>query len=155
MKVDEVVGHLKKGKTDRFVKTVSYYMADKNNSCTAIVKGKHVNLGDGEAMQVPCILLTWTDMKCSTERKNSIKSGLSSKHYKILTLSEVCSSTSSLEFEITGVDLGKGKQKIVRDSAGVLGNRVPDSAKSDYICDFMGDNFAVIRSLRASLHTRN
>ena len=30
--------------------------------------------------------------------------------------SDVCLSTSSLEFEINGVDLGQGKQKIVRDS---------------------------------------
>ena len=49
LKVDEVVGHLKKGETDRFAKMVFYFLrTDKNNSCTAIVKGKPVNLGDGE-----------------------------------------------------------------------------------------------------------
>ena len=60
--VDKVVGHLKKGKTGRFAKTVFYFLrANKNNSCTAIMKGKPVNLGDGEGMQVPCTLLTSTE----------------------------------------------------------------------------------------------
>ena len=36
--------------------------------------------------------------------------------FYVLTLSDVFSSTSSLDFEITGFDLGQGKQKIVRDS---------------------------------------
>jgi len=54
---DEIVGHLKKGRTGRFAKTVFYFLrADEKCSCTAIVKGKAVNLGDGEGMQVPCIL---------------------------------------------------------------------------------------------------
>ena len=68
LKVDEIVGHLKKGKTGRFAKTVFYFLrADKNNSCTAIVKGKPVNLGDGESMQVPCTLHTSTERKCSSK----------------------------------------------------------------------------------------
>ena len=51
LKVDKVVGHLKKGKTRRFAKTVFYFLrANKNNSYTAIVKGKPVKLGDGEGM---------------------------------------------------------------------------------------------------------
>ena len=54
---DEIVGHLKKGRTGRFAKTVFYFMrADEKGSCTAIVKGKAVNLGDGEGMQVSCTL---------------------------------------------------------------------------------------------------
>ena len=55
---EEVIGHLKKGKTGRFAKTVFYFLrADKSiNSCTVIVRGKAVNLGDGEGMQVPCTL---------------------------------------------------------------------------------------------------
>ena len=49
---DEIVGHLKKGRTGRFAKTVFYFLrADEKGSCTAIVKGKAVNLGDGEGMQ--------------------------------------------------------------------------------------------------------
>ena len=43
---DEVVGHLKRGKSGRFAKTIFYL----------IIKGKAVNLGDGEGMQVPCKL---------------------------------------------------------------------------------------------------
>jgi hypothetical protein len=54
---DEIVGHLKKGRTGCFAKTVFYFLrADEKGSCTAIVKGKAVNLGDGEGMQVPCTL---------------------------------------------------------------------------------------------------
>ena len=49
----EIVGHLKKGRTGRFAKTVFYFL---KGSCTAIVKGKAINLGDGEGMQVPCTL---------------------------------------------------------------------------------------------------
>ena len=51
---DEIVGHLKKGRTGRFAKTVFYLLrADKKGSCTALVKGKAVNPWDGE---VPCTL---------------------------------------------------------------------------------------------------
>ena len=54
---EEIVGHLKKGRTRRFAKTVFYFLrADEKGSCTAIVNGKAVNLGDGETMQVPCTL---------------------------------------------------------------------------------------------------
>ena len=73
LKVDEVVGHLKKGKTGRFAKTVFHFLkADKNNSCTAaIVKEKPVNLGDGEGMQVPCALLTSMERKCLSKSYNN------------------------------------------------------------------------------------
>ena len=48
---------LKKGRTGGFAKTVFYFLrADEKGSCIAIVKGKAVNLGDGEGMQVPCTL---------------------------------------------------------------------------------------------------
>ena len=54
---DEIVGQLKKGRPGRFAKTVFYFLrADEKGSCTAIVKGKAVNLGDGKGMQVPCTL---------------------------------------------------------------------------------------------------
>ena len=54
---DEIVEHLKKGRSGRFAKTVFYFLrADEKGSCTAIVKGKAVNLGDGKGMQVPCTL---------------------------------------------------------------------------------------------------
>ncbi len=54
---DRVVGHLKLGKSGRFAKTVFYFLrADAYSSSTVIIKGKAVNLGDGEGMQVPCKL---------------------------------------------------------------------------------------------------
>ena len=54
---DRVVGHLKRGKSGRFAKTIFYFLrADTYSSCTVIIKGKAVNLGDGEGMQVPCKL---------------------------------------------------------------------------------------------------
>ena len=50
---DEIVWHLKKGRTGRFAKAVFYFLrADEKGSCTAVVQGKAVNLGDGEGMQV-------------------------------------------------------------------------------------------------------
>ena len=33
------------------------YLKNEYSSCTDIIKGKLVNLGDGEGMQVPCELL--------------------------------------------------------------------------------------------------
>ena len=52
---DEIVGHLKKGRTGRFAKTVFYFLrADEKGLCVAIVKRKAVNFGDGEGMQVLC-----------------------------------------------------------------------------------------------------
>jgi hypothetical protein len=54
---DRVVGHLKRGKSGRFAKTIFYFLrADTYSSCTVIIKGKAVNLGDGEGMPVPCKL---------------------------------------------------------------------------------------------------
>ena len=54
---DRVVGHLKRGKSGRLAKTIFYFLrADTYSSCTVIIKGKAVNLGDGEGMQVPCKL---------------------------------------------------------------------------------------------------
>ena len=54
---EEVTGHLKRGKDGRFAKTIFYFLrADPHSSCIATVKGKAVNLGDGEGMQVPCKL---------------------------------------------------------------------------------------------------
>ena len=54
---DEVVGHLMKGKSGRFAKTIFYFLrADKKNDCTVVVTDKAINRGDGEGMQVPCTL---------------------------------------------------------------------------------------------------
>ena len=52
-----IVGHLKKGKSGRFAKTIFYYLrSHPQANCTAKVTGKRFNLGDGEGLQVPCIL---------------------------------------------------------------------------------------------------
>ena len=52
-----IVGHLKKGKSGRFAKTIFYYLRSHSQAnCTAKVTGKRFNLSDGEGLQVPCIL---------------------------------------------------------------------------------------------------
>ena len=41
----------------RFTKTVSYFLRASNENCCRVeVTGKRVNLGDGEGLQIPCIL---------------------------------------------------------------------------------------------------
>ena len=59
LKNDETttVGHLPKGKTGRFSKTIFYVLQDESNSCRVeISDSKAVNLGDGLNMRVPCTL---------------------------------------------------------------------------------------------------
>lgn len=52
-----VVGHLAKGKSGRFAKTISFFLRTSNdNSCKVEVTGKRVNLGDGHGLQIPCNL---------------------------------------------------------------------------------------------------
>ena len=52
-----VIGHLKKGKSGKFAKLFSYFLKNECSSCEVIIKGKPVNFGDGEGMQVPCELV--------------------------------------------------------------------------------------------------
>jgi len=53
-----VVGHLKKGKTGRYAKTVFYFLrANPMNTASITVTGKRVNFGDGEGLQIPCKIL--------------------------------------------------------------------------------------------------
>ena len=53
----DVVGHLSKGRSAGFAKTVSYFLrASNENWCRVEVMVKRVNLGDGEGLQIPCIL---------------------------------------------------------------------------------------------------
>ena len=71
---DKVVGHLKRGKSGRFAKTISYFLqADPCSSCRVIIKGKAVNLGDGEGMQVPCKLMIsqWSRQICNSLTKRT------------------------------------------------------------------------------------
>ena len=52
----KIVGHLKKGNSGRYAKTFFYFLcSDPYSQCTATVKGKRCNLGDGEGLQVPFI----------------------------------------------------------------------------------------------------
>lgn len=56
-KNQNIVGHLKKGKTGRFAKTLFYFLrSNPDSKCHAKVTGKRCNLGDGDGLQVPCIL---------------------------------------------------------------------------------------------------
>ena len=50
---EKVVGHLRKGTSGRFAKTIFYFLrSDAYSSAWAKVTGKRCNLGDGEGMQV-------------------------------------------------------------------------------------------------------
>ena len=53
-KSGKVVGHLKKGATDRFAKTVFLFLEGDPYSKTT--SGRRCDLGDGEGLQVPCKL---------------------------------------------------------------------------------------------------
>ena len=50
----DVVGHLSKGRSAHFAKTVSYFLRASNENCCQVeVTGKRVNLGDGKGLQIP------------------------------------------------------------------------------------------------------
>ena len=54
----QVIGHLKKGKTGRYVKTVFYFLrANPMNIASITVTGKRVNFGDGQILLIPCTIL--------------------------------------------------------------------------------------------------
>ena len=56
-KENEIVGYLTLGKDGNFAKTAFYFLrADDYGSCNVLIKGKPVNLGDGDGMQVLCSL---------------------------------------------------------------------------------------------------
>ena len=53
----DVVGHLSKGRSAHFAKTVLYFLPASNENCCRVeVTRERVNLGDGEGLQIPCIL---------------------------------------------------------------------------------------------------
>ena len=53
----KVVGHLMKGVTGRYAKTIFYFLqADRNHQCHVEIIGRAVNKGDGKGMKVPCKL---------------------------------------------------------------------------------------------------
>ena len=50
-----IVGHLMLGKTDRFAKSIFYFLRGHTDSkCEVIITDNRVNLGDKKGMQVPC-----------------------------------------------------------------------------------------------------
>ena len=54
---EKFVGHLKKGTSGRFAKTIFYFLrSDAYSSTWVKVTDKRCNHGDGEGMQVPCKL---------------------------------------------------------------------------------------------------
>ena len=56
-KNNEIVGPLQLGKDGKFAKTVFYFLrTNEYGSCDVLIKGKPVNLGDGDGIQVPCSL---------------------------------------------------------------------------------------------------
>ena len=56
-KDEKVVGHLPIGENGKFGKSIFHFLrADPYGKCNITVTGKAVNLGDGDGMQVPCIL---------------------------------------------------------------------------------------------------
>ena len=56
-KNQNIVGPLKKGKTGRFAKTFFYFLrSDPYSKCHAKTPWKRCNLGDGDGLQVSCIL---------------------------------------------------------------------------------------------------
>ena len=50
----QVVGHLKKGKSGWFSKSISYFLKYPKSSCHIEITGKKANLGDKQGLQVPC-----------------------------------------------------------------------------------------------------
>ena len=67
----DVVGHLSKGWSARFAKTVSYFLRGSNKNCCRVeVTGKRVNLGDEEGLQIPCILHFSGEAKFVSELKD-------------------------------------------------------------------------------------
>ena len=57
-KEPRVIGHLKKGKTGRYAKTVFYFLrANPMNTASITVTGKSINFGDGQGLQIPGTIL--------------------------------------------------------------------------------------------------
>lgn len=58
IKNGSVIGHLMKGESDKFAKTIFYFLRSEDlNSCTAAVTGKAVNKEYGIGMQIPSNLI--------------------------------------------------------------------------------------------------
>lgn len=54
----KIVGHLPLKKTRKFAKTIFHFLwADPYGKWNVAVTSKAVNVGDGDGMQVPCVVL--------------------------------------------------------------------------------------------------
>ena len=52
-----IVGHSPLGKNGRFANSIFYFLhAGSYSECNIIITSKEVNLGDGERMQVACLM---------------------------------------------------------------------------------------------------
>ena len=72
MNKDRVVGHLMKGKSGKFAKTVFFFLrTDEINSATVKITGKAVNKGKGMGMEVPCSI-TFTGSKPMLDKLKEI-----------------------------------------------------------------------------------
>ena len=70
---EKIVGHLKKGTSGRFPKTIFYFLhRDVYSSAWGKVTGKRCNLGDGEGIQVPCKLNLNMTQFIGNEKINNI-----------------------------------------------------------------------------------
>ena len=77
---DLVIGHLKNGKSGKFAKLFSYFLKNECSSCEVIIKGKPVNFGDGEGMQVPCeLVITGYKLYLDILKKEVVKIGENTK----------------------------------------------------------------------------
>ena len=55
--VDNVIGHLLKGKIGKYAITMFYFLkTDPLNICHVKITGKAVNWGDSKGMRIPCLL---------------------------------------------------------------------------------------------------
>ena len=69
---DRVVEHLMKGKSEKFSKTVFFFLrTDEINSATVKITGKAVNKGKGMRMEVPCSI-TFTGSKPMLDKLKEI-----------------------------------------------------------------------------------
>ena len=67
----DVVGCLSKRRSARFAKTVSYFPRARNENCVRVkVTGKKVTIGNGEGLQIPCILHFSGEAKFFSKLKN-------------------------------------------------------------------------------------
>ena len=72
-KEGQTVGHLNKGNSGRFVKSIFYFLRAKHgNTCQVEVRGKRINLGDGQGLQVPFTLQFSGEEKYVKILKNSL-----------------------------------------------------------------------------------